>query len=83
LVGYGLNLNAAPNSAFFYVLTGAHAIHLIGGLIAMLYAGAITSLFSKSLETHCIAVDITAWYWHAMGFLWLYILLVIAVSTRL
>jgi cytochrome c oxidase subunit 3 len=26
-----------------------------------------------SLQSRQIATDITAWYWHAMGVLWIYI----------
>jgi cytochrome c oxidase subunit III len=61
-----------PAASFFFVLTAAHAVHLLGGLISLLWA-AIAG-FAMSLESRQIAVDITGWYWHAMGALWIYIL---------
>ena len=68
------NITFATNasSAFFFILTGVHAIHLIGGIIALLYAG-FTSWLHRSPETRRIVIDVTAWYWHFMGLLWIYI----------
>jgi cytochrome c oxidase subunit III len=60
------------SSSFFYLLTGTHAVHLTGGLIVLLYAG-IISLLRKPLPRQRIVVDVTAWYWHFMAFLWIYI----------
>jgi cytochrome c oxidase subunit 3 len=60
------------SSSFFYLLTGTHAVHLAGGLLVLLYAGVI-SLLRKPLPRQRIVVDVTAWYWHFMAFLWIYI----------
>lgn len=68
------NVTFASNasSSFFFILTGVHAVHLLGGLIALLYAG-VTHWLRKPPETRRIVLDVTAWYWHFMGLLWLYI----------
>ena len=68
------NLGFATNAAssFFFILTGVHAVHLIGGILALLYAG-ITQWLHKPPERRRIVLDVTAWYWHFMGALWLYI----------
>ena len=60
------------SSSFFYLLTGTHAVHLAGGLLVLLYAGWI-ALRRKPLPRQRIVVDVTAWYWHFMAFLWIYI----------
>lgn len=60
-----------PASSFFFVLTATHAVHLFGGLIALCWTAGAG--FAMSLQSRQIAVDISAWYWHAMGLLWLYI----------
>jgi cytochrome c oxidase subunit 3 len=60
------------SSSFFYLLTGTHAVHLAGGLMVLLYAGVISALH-KPLARQRIVVDVTAWYWHFMAFLWIYI----------
>ncbi len=61
-----------PNSSFVYLLTGTHAIHLAGGIIALLWA-AYASLRKKPVESRRIVVDIAAWYWHFMALLWIYV----------
>jgi cytochrome c oxidase subunit 3 len=49
-----------------------HALHLVGGVIAMLYAAAIT-LIDRPVDSRRVVVDVTAWYWHFMAVLWIYI----------
>ncbi len=63
-------LNAS--SSFFFILTGVHAVHLLGGIIALLYAG-VTNWLRKPPETRRMVIDVASWYWHFMGLLWLYI----------
>jgi len=60
------------SSSFFFILTGVHAVHLLGGILALLYAG-ITVWLHRPPETRRIVIDVTAWYWHFMGALWIYI----------
>jgi len=68
----GFYINTNPSSSFAFLLTVTHAVHLAGGMIALLWAGS-ASLFGKPVEARRIAVDITAWYWHFMALLWLYL----------
>jgi cytochrome c oxidase subunit III len=68
----GIFVGSNPSSSFFYVLTGAHGVHLLGGVIAMAYA-AVTSLLRKPLVTRFLVVDVTSLYWHFMDFLWIYV----------
>jgi cytochrome c oxidase subunit 3 len=69
---YGFYVNTNPDSSFVFLLTATHAVHLAGGLLALLWT-ALAFLRHKSVESKRIAVDITAWYWHFMAFLWIYI----------
>jgi len=62
----------STSSSFFYMLTGVHAVHLVGGILALLYAG-FTTWLHRPPETRRIVIDVTAWYWHFMGALWIYI----------
>jgi len=73
LAAHGFYVATSPSSSFFYLLTGMHGIHLFGGILALLAAGA-ASLLRKATTTAAIVVDATAWYWHFMTFLWVYIL---------
>jgi cytochrome c oxidase subunit III len=60
---------ATASISFFYLLTATHAIHLAGGMVALVYAQAV-SLLKRPLEYRRIVVDVTAWYWHFMALLW-------------
>ncbi|MGA9507109.1 MAG: cytochrome c oxidase subunit 3 [Candidatus Sulfotelmatobacter sp.] len=69
--GFGLATNISYS--FFYVLTIAHAIHLLGGF------GGLIRVMSK--VNHSIlrrsTLKATSLYWHFMGALWLYLLLLL------
>lgn len=73
LEGRGFYVATSPSSSFLYLLTGTHAIHLMGGVLALLVAGA-AALLRRPAGTRGILVDVTAWYWHFMALLWIYIL---------
>jgi cytochrome c oxidase subunit III len=75
----GFYINTNPSSSFTFLLTITHAVHLAGGVIALLWA-ATAALRHKSLEARRIAVDITAWYWHFMGLLWVYIFALLGLA---
>jgi len=74
----GFFVATSPSSSFVYLLTATHAVHLTGGIIALLWAGA-TSLLNKPIEGRRIAVDVTAWYWHFMAVLWVYVFALLAL----
>jgi len=75
----GFFMATNPSSSFAFLLTIAHAVHLAGGVIALIWASS-ASLFRKPLEARRIAVDITAWYWHFMAVLWIYIFLLLGLA---
>ena len=69
----GFYVASSPSSSFVYLLTGTHGVHLLGGIFALLAAGA-TVLFQRPAESRVVVLDVTAWYWHFMSLLWVYIL---------
>jgi cytochrome c oxidase subunit 3 len=72
LANRGFNLSSNTSSAFVYLLTGTHAVHLLGGVVALLYAGVITAM-KRPIESRRIVIDVTAWYWHFVTLLWIYL----------
>lgn len=69
---HGFHVFTSGPSPFFYILTGAHAIHLAVGIMVLLYA-ALISLLRQSIEHRRIVLEVATWYWHFMGVLWLYV----------
>ena len=80
LVQQGYYMSGNPYAGFFYILTATHAVHVIGGVCALGYIllsswqPPVSELdFSKKLSDFTA----TSWYWHAMGVLWLVIILLL------
>jgi len=69
----GLYLATNPSSSFFYLLTATHALHVLGGLGGLIYV--IRKLNNSVLRRNQLVA--TARYWHFMGILWLYLLLLL------
>ena len=72
-------VNRGPSSSFAYLLFGTHAVHLAGGVIALMYAAGTSWLLHKPVEVQRIAIDVTAWYWHFMALLWIYIMILLVL----
>ena len=72
LVGQGIYLASNPASSFFYIFTGAHALHLIGGVAALVYV--TKRNFAQAQVTLSVAAEVTSYYWHFMDALWLFLL---------
>jgi cytochrome c oxidase subunit 3 len=75
LASQGIYLSHNPHSSLFYVITGAHAIHLLGGMAALCYL-----LVRASLRPESVLLDFrrqrtraaaSALYWHFLAVLWL------------
>lgn len=58
-----------PGRAFFYILTGIHAAHLLGGLLALVFALG-RRFFRQNFESRQLTIEVTSWYWHFMAGLW-------------
>lgn len=72
LVSQGVYFATNPSSHFFYLITGAHGLHLLLGVFAL--AAALVSLFFlHRIEMRQAIIDCAAWYWHAMGAFWLFL----------
>ncbi|MCU1300844.1 MAG: cytochrome c oxidase subunit [Candidatus Sulfotelmatobacter sp.] len=66
--GFGLATNVSYS--FFYVLTVAHAVHLVGGIGGLVR---VVGKLNKSVLRRS-TLDATSRYWHFMGVLWVYLL---------
>ncbi len=76
LAAQGLYLATTPGSAFFYVFTALHGLHLIGGLAAL---GYILRRAGLHRPRPAGALRAAALYWHFMGVLWLYLLTILVL----
>ena len=69
----GIYLATNPNSSFFYLLTFLHALHVLAGILVLVYLA--LRLMAARSNIRRTLVDNTAVYWHFMGVLWVYLFL--------
>ena len=80
LAGQGIYVASNPHSSFFYLLTGAHAVHLVGGLLGLtfLWLRSHRHVTEKALIAKRKATtDAVTIYWHFMDALWIYLFLLL------
>jgi len=69
----GMYLYSNPYAGFFYILTALHAIHVLGGIIALgsvILRSWIPASDEAELFKRKTFANVTGWYWHFMGALW-------------
>lgn len=74
LVDRGFYMQGNPYAGFFYILTAAHALHVVGGIIALgavLLRVWIDTVYESELIYRRNLARSVGWYWHFMGALWL------------
>ncbi len=76
----GIYVNTNPSSSFFYLLTGAHAVHLAGGVISLIYV-LVKALSGHYNSKNKLGVELCVTYWHFLDILWLYLFVFIKVTT--
>lgn len=69
---HGVYLGTMISSSFFFILTAAHAAHLIAGMTALSWAGIVAAL-RRAPENYRLILDGTSIFWHFMGVLWVYL----------
>lgn len=69
LADRGFYMQHNPASAFFYVLTWAHAAHVVGALAALYYV-AYRMLF-PAIPVNGNVVRVSAIFWHFLDLMWL------------
>lgn len=72
LVAQGVYIASNQASSFFYVFTGAHAVHLLGGVGALVYVSA--RKFGEKDVSRSTAAEVASYYWHFMDGLWVFLL---------
>jgi cytochrome c oxidase subunit 3 len=80
LVAQGIYLKTNPHSSFFYLLTGVHALHLLGGILMSGYLLLRAWRQRSDLRAHVVSQDsanAAALYWHFMDGLWIYLFLLL------
>jgi cytochrome c oxidase subunit III len=79
LVNAGVYLPSTLQSSFFYILTGLHGLHLMGGIVALGIVF-VMALKDRLSAFRCEPLKLCATYWHVMDGLWIYLFLLLSLS---
>ncbi len=68
----GVLLEGSNAGVFLYIIFGLHAVHVLGGIVALLI------MFFKAFSTRIrnyspVPVEVAATYWHFVDILWIYL----------
>lgn len=69
----GVTFNGAGAGQFLYIIAGLHALHVTGGIIALVSI-TLKALFGTTKSYNPVPVEIMATYWHFVDLLLLYLL---------
>ena len=72
LVAEGLYVSTTQASSFFYIFTGLHGLHLLGGVCALLFVA--FRKFQNAGVSRSVAAEIVSYYWHFLDGLWIFLL---------
>lgn len=78
LAAQGLFLATSPSSAFFYLFTALHGLHVVGGLAGLMY---VLQRLRRVGPVPTTALGAAALYWHFMDVLWLYLLVILIIRV--
>ncbi len=76
LTSGGYVVSSNPANGFFYLITGAHGLHIVGGLVAL---GRTTGAAWRDMPMDQLRsrIDLCALYWHFLLLVWLSVILVL------
>jgi cytochrome c oxidase subunit 3 len=70
LVGEGTTLSSTGYGSVFYITTGFHGLHVIGGLVAFIFVLA-RSTMGRFTPAQATAAIVVSYYWHFVDVVWI------------
>lgn len=71
LVEHGLTMSSSAYGSVFYLATGFHALHVIGGLIAFLFVLGRSFTAKRFGHHEATTAIVTSYYWHFVDVVWI------------
>jgi cytochrome c oxidase subunit 3 len=86
----GVYLDGNVSGSFFYVITYAHATHVLVGILFLLTAfvrsvylfrkNNLDMFFDKSRSQFRVRTDLLSMFWHFVGILWVYLFIFLSIN---
>ena len=78
LWSHGVRFEGAGAGQFLYIIFGLHALHVLGGIIALMVIAA-KQFFGKTRVYNTTGIEVMATYWHFVDVLWIYLLIFLLI----
>jgi cytochrome c oxidase subunit 3 len=70
LVSEGTTISSSTYGSVFYITTGFHGLHVIGGLVAFVFL-LIRSTMGRFTPAQATAAIVVSYYWHFVDVVWI------------
>jgi cytochrome c oxidase subunit 3 len=70
---HGVKFQGAGAGQFLYIIFGLHALHVVGGIIALAVIAA-RQYFGSTRSYNVTGIEVMSTYWHFVDLLWVYLL---------
>jgi cytochrome c oxidase subunit 3 len=79
MVAAGIYLPTSPHSSFFFMLTGAHAVHVVAALVVLGWGAAVTLGGAESPRIWAARMSLCRTFWHYLGAVWLFLFALVSL----
>jgi len=69
----GVYLPTSPHSSFFFMLTGAHAVHILAALVVLMWGLAMTQRARTDPARWPARMELCRTFWHYLGGVWIFL----------
>jgi cytochrome c oxidase subunit 3 len=74
-----IRVDGNPSESFLFIIAGLHMLHIIGGIIALLFVY-FKAYRKRVKEYNSVGLEIVATYWHFVDVLWIYLFVFFIVN---
>ena len=79
LVQHGISISSSPYGSVFFMTTGFHGLHVVGGLIAFLVLLARSFTAKKFGHHEATTAIVVSYYWHFVDVVWVALFIIIYI----
>ena len=71
LIHEGVTIPSSAYGSMFYLTTGFHGIHVVGGLVAFLFVLGRTYIARRFTHEQAVTAIVVSYYWHFVDIVWI------------
>jgi cytochrome c oxidase subunit 3 len=77
-----ISISTNQSSSFFYLITYAHLLHVVGGIAALVVTmvGIIRGRFDYPSDKRTLKLELVYTFWHFVDLLWIYLLVFLIIQ---